>query len=93
MVTIFILPFHAFGHTAELLDGARPSEANDAIDDIDLKLLARLQLQGLADFLWNDDLIFGETVTTSMLASVWQRSYRSMNRMTQDDRYVHCSTQ
>src|SRR2546428_3963681 len=37
VVTVFILPLHAFGDAAQLLDRARPMQAHDAIEEIDLQ--------------------------------------------------------
>src|SRR6267378_1365810 len=59
VVTVFILPFHTFGDSAQLLDGARLAEANRPVQDINDQLLTRPELKLLTHTLGNDDLEFG----------------------------------
>src|SRR6266576_1990010 len=58
-VAIVILPFHAFGDSAQLLDGARLAEANRPVQDINVQLLTGPELKLLAHTLGNDYLEFG----------------------------------
>src|SRR5882724_8875165 len=59
VVTIFILPFHAFANSAQFLNRARPAEPNGPVQNVNVQLLARLELKFLADALGNNHLEFG----------------------------------
>src|SRR5260370_1343071 len=58
-IAVVILPFHAFGDSTQLLDGARLAEANRPIQDINVQLLAGPELKLLAHTLGNYYLEFG----------------------------------
>ena len=58
VVTILILPAHAFCKTAKLLQRPRPMNPDVAIEQVDLELLSGLEAEGFANLLGNDDLEF-----------------------------------
>jgi hypothetical protein len=59
VVTVFFLPFQAFGDAAEVFDGARFAETDGSFKDVDIQFLARLELEFFPYTFGNDHLKFG----------------------------------
>jgi hypothetical protein len=59
VVTVVVLPLHAFGHAPKILDGVRAIESDNPVDQIDVELLTGFELEGFANSLGNYDLEFG----------------------------------
>src|SRR5271156_1724141 len=55
-VTIVLPPGHPLGHAAQFRDGTRGLQPDSAIGDKYQQFLTRLQLQLLAQLLWDDNL-------------------------------------
>src|SRR5882762_11265245 len=51
MISVGILPLHPFRHSSKVLDGARPVQADNIIENIDLQLLSGLEFQRLSNLL------------------------------------------
>src|ERR1700737_1203932 len=80
VVTIFILPFHAFAHSPQFLDGARLAEANRPVQGINVQLLTGPQLKLFAHTLGNYYLEFGRHFD-GFHEYVLQLLYRQRQRM------------
>src|SRR5712672_504927 len=59
VITILVLPLHAFGNSFQFSDGARLAELDGSVQDVNIQLLTRFQLKLLANALGNDHLKFG----------------------------------
>jgi hypothetical protein len=57
--TVVVLPFHPLRRTAEFFDEARRMKANGPIQDVNVEILAWLELESFADFFGDYDLKFG----------------------------------
>src|SRR5580704_4462982 len=62
VVTVFFLPFHAFGDASEVLNGARFGETNSPLKDVDIQFLAGLELEFFPYTFRNDNLEFGRNL-------------------------------
>jgi hypothetical protein len=56
VVTIVVLPLHAFGHASEVFDGAGTMDMDGTVYGEDVKFLAGLEFEGFPDFLGDHDL-------------------------------------
>jgi hypothetical protein len=58
MLSVVVLPSHTLGYSAKAPQGVRRAEPYGPVQNIEMQLSARLQLQLLPNLLGNDNLVF-----------------------------------
>jgi hypothetical protein len=58
VIAIDILPLHSLRYAAEIFDRARSVKTDHIVQNVDMELLARFELEGFADLLGDDYLKF-----------------------------------
>jgi hypothetical protein len=79
VVTIVLLPSHAFGGAAEFFDGAAREKANGSVERVHDEILAWLDVKFFADGFGDDDLEFGRNADAASLHVVKPPEVPSMD--------------